>query len=82
MEQQTQQSVPNNNIAIVILGYGFCLLSFLLLPIVFMPIAILMGITCMFTNNWSHGMYIIFIAIVLGCISAHIGGWGLGLPKL
>ena len=67
---------------VVILGYIFALIPLLFMPIIFIPLAIIFGIVCLFRNRVGAELVIIFLAICCGIIAAYIGGWGLFLPRL
>lgn len=81
-EQEIEQPQQSQNSTVVTMGYIFSFMPLLLIPIIFMPLAIVFGLTCLFQNKAGHGFAIIFLAIACGCIGAYLGGWGLGLPKL
>jgi hypothetical protein len=75
-----QESTQSKSIIITI-GYITSFAPLLLLPIIFMPIAIIIGLSCILNNKIIDGLLIILLAIICGIIGAAIGGWGLGLSK-
>lgn len=74
-EQHTSKSL-------ITTGYIVSLLPALILPIVFSPIAIIIGIINIARNEAGHGFLQIIIAVAAGLIGSHIGGPGLGLPRI
>jgi hypothetical protein len=81
-EQEIEQPEKSQNSAVVTMGYIFSFMPLLLIPIIFMPIAICLGLSCLFHNKAKHGVTIIVLALMCGFTGAYMGGWGLGLPKL
>jgi hypothetical protein len=75
-------TTPVSFAALSIFGYLFAILSFFFLPIIFMPLGILFGILNICFKNSIHGITIIILALLLGLLGAHTGGWGFGLPIL
>jgi hypothetical protein len=60
-------------------GYGFSLLSCLLLPVIFTPLGTICGIICVANEEDKDGIIIILMSMILGLWGAHLGGWGFGL---
>jgi len=79
----TEKSVSRSSESTtIVLGYIFAGLCFLLLPIIFMPLAIIFCIILISKGISGHGIIIIFLAIVLALIGVYNGaGWGLGIGQ-
>ncbi|WP_461465160.1 hypothetical protein [Mucilaginibacter sp.] len=69
------------SITYIFLGYFFAVLCLFLLPIIFLPLAIICGLCCIVDGYWriAHGIIIIVLAIILARHGAEIGGWGFGI---
>jgi len=74
-------SLIKHSIIYIILGYFFAVLCIFLLPIIFLPLAIICGLCCIVDGYWRiiHGIIIITLAIILARYGASIGGWGFGI---
>jgi len=76
------QENQNTNSSLIVTGYIISLLPFLLLPIVFTPVGVLIGILNISKREEIHGIFQIILAIGAGITGAYIGGAGFGLPRL
>lgn len=76
--QENQQS----NTSLIVTGYIISILPFLLLPIVFTPAGVIIGIINVSKQEEGHGLMQILISVIAGIAGAYIGGAGFGLPKL
>lgn len=66
---------------LIIVGYIISCASILILPIVFIPLGILIGIINIVGGETGHGIAQILLAIILGIIGASIGGAGFGIGR-
>jgi hypothetical protein len=74
-------TLVKRSIVYIILGYFFAVLCIFLLPIIFLPLAIICGLCCIVDGYWriAHGVIIIVLAFLLAKHGAEIGGWGFGI---
>jgi len=75
------ESIIQSKSTIVAVGYACAIMNFFMLPIIFTVVGIFTGLICLFSTKIAHGLLIIIMCIITGCVGASIGGWGLGLPK-
>ena len=77
--------MPNDNSKLILirLGYTCAFLPILLLPVIFTPLAIIIGFINITNDEDIHGVLQIIIGVALGIVgSVYFAGPGLGLPKL
>ncbi len=77
----TAYKVKEHGIGVIVAGYSFAVLCILLLPIIFLPLAIICGLICIVDGYYRiiHGVIIIILAFTLANHGAKIGGWGFGI---
>lgn len=69
--EDKRSTVKNLGIAYVLLGWMFCLISFIFMPIVFGTVALAIGLMTLFERSRTHGVILIFFSIsglVLGTL--------------
>ena len=64
---------------LIIIGYIVSITPILILPIIFVPIGVVIGIMNIIKGETGHGIAQIVLAIVLGIIGTSIGGAGFGI---
>lgn len=65
----------NNNNGTVVAGYICSVASILILPIIFMPAGIVLGLINVSKNEIVHGIAQIMISIIFGFLGMFIGAW-------
>jgi hypothetical protein len=76
--QEKQQS----NSGLIAAGYIISIMPLLMLPIVFTPGGVFIGILNISKNETVHGFIQIIISIIAGLYGTHLGGAGFGLPRI
>ena len=77
----TSYKTKQKGLGALITGYLFAVLSVFLFPIIFLPLAIICGMSCIVDGRYRiiHGIVIITLAFILANYGAKTGGWGFGL---
>lgn len=73
---------PNSNSNLIVTGYIVSVLPVFLLPIVFTPAGVFIGILNVSKRETEHGVLQMILAVAAGITGAYIGGAGFGLPRL
>jgi hypothetical protein len=68
-----------SNITLIRTGYVMAVLSILILPIIFIPAGVAVGIVNISKGETGHGVAQIVLSVFLGLLGTYIGGAGLGL---
>ena len=68
--------------ALIVAGYIISLMPILMLPIVFTPAGVFVGIMNISKNESGHGIIQILLAAITGIIGTHLGGAGFNLPRI
>lgn len=73
------QEKQDTNSALIVTGYVTPVLALLILPIVFTPAGVVVGILNISKKESFHGVLHIVLAVAAGLAGASIGGAGFGI---
>lgn len=76
-----ERKPASSNDSLLVIGYIIPFIALIILPIVFTPIGVVLGIVNIVKGKTTHGVIQIILAVVFGIVGTSIGGAGFGIDK-